>query len=102
MVAEGVERQHAEDWLAVRRAKNLPLTRTAWADTRAEASKAGLTLADAIGIAAAHGWAGFRASWQRDDTPRVNGGHPPRKSDALMASNIAAAQRFIDGDTHGH
>lgn len=104
MVAEGVERQHAEDWLAARKAKSLPLTRTAWSDTKAEAQKAGKSIAEAIRIAAGHGWAGYRASWSEGDAPRaVNGSHQARKSDALMAGNIAAAQRFLDGDTHhGH
>lgn len=75
LVEAGVERQHAADWLAVRKAKNLPLTSTAWADTQAEAVKAGISVAEAIRRAAAQGWAGFRASWLQAEAPRNQG--PP-------------------------
>ena len=63
LIAEGVERQHAEDWLQVRRAKRAPLTFTAWADVKAEAAKAGITSAEAVRIAAARSWQGFKAAW---------------------------------------
>lgn len=63
LVAEGVERQHAEDWLKARKAKSLPLTKTALDGVRAEAAKAGFTLPQAIAYAANEGWAGFKASW---------------------------------------
>lgn len=66
MVSEGVDPQNAADWLVARRAKNLPLTPTAWQQTKAEAAKAGLTLRDAIKAAAGNGWAGFKASWPLD------------------------------------
>ena len=63
LVDEGVDRQHATDWLAARKAKRLPLTPTAWEDTKSEAIKASLTPQDAIARAAKNGWAGFKASW---------------------------------------
>lgn len=63
LVAEGVEEQHATDWLVARKAKDLPLTPTAWAQTKAEAVKAEMTPAEAIKVAAGNGWAGFKASW---------------------------------------
>lgn len=66
LVAEGVEQQCAEDWLAARKAKTLPLTVTAWEQTKAEAAKAGLTICAAIRTAAGNGWAGFKASWLAD------------------------------------
>ena len=63
LIAEGVDRQHAEDWLQVRRTKRAPLTATAWADVKAEAERAGITPAEAVRIAAASSWRGFKASW---------------------------------------
>ena len=63
LVGEGVDPQHAGDWLTARRAKDLPLTPTAWQQTKAEAAKAGLPIAEAIRLAAANGWAGLRAHW---------------------------------------
>lgn len=61
--AEGVDPQHAADWLALRKAKRLPLTATAWADTKAEGAKAGLTPAQTVAKAVASNWSGFKASW---------------------------------------
>lgn len=63
LVAEGVERKHAEDWLKVRTAKRAPLTQTAWDDVKAEAAKAGITPADAVRVSATNSWRGFRATW---------------------------------------
>jgi len=63
LVAEGVDRKHGADWLAVRKAKRLPLTSTAWEKTKREADKAGITPAAAVQRCAENGWAGFDASW---------------------------------------
>ena len=59
----GVEPRHATEWLAIRKAKNRPLTLTAWEQTQAEAVKANKPIAEAIKTSCAHGWAGFKASW---------------------------------------
>jgi hypothetical protein len=63
LIAEGVERQHAEDWLAVRKAKRATLTPTAWAAVKDEAAKAGITPADAVRVSATNSWQGFKATW---------------------------------------
>jgi hypothetical protein len=71
--AQGVLAQHAADWLALRRAKRLPLTPTAWADTVLEGRKAGLDPAKTVAKAVANNWAGFKASWLANGP----GGKPP-------------------------
>lgn len=63
LVAEGIERKHAEDWLTVRKAKRASLTQTAWAAVKEEAAKANITPADAVRICAANSWQGFKATW---------------------------------------
>ena len=63
LVAEGVDKQHAEDWLTVRKVRRAPLTRAAWDDVKTEATKAGITPAEAVRIAATRSWQGFQASW---------------------------------------
>lgn len=63
LIAEGVDRQHAKDWLTIRKVKRLPLTQTAWDDVKLEAEKAGMTPAQAVECAAKAGWAGFKGSW---------------------------------------
>ena len=63
LVAEGVDKQVAEDWLKVRKVKDLPLTPTAWEGVKGEAKAAGISVADAVRISAENSWAGFKASW---------------------------------------
>lgn len=71
--ALGIDPQHAADWLALRKAKRLPLTPTAWADTVLEGRKAGLDPAKTVAKAVANNWAGFKASWLANGP----GGKPP-------------------------
>ena len=64
LIAEGVTKPHATDWLATRKGKGLaPLTSSIWAATKEEAAKANLTPGAAIARAAAEGWGGFKAKW---------------------------------------
>ena len=63
LLALGVDAQVAEDWLAVRRAKRAPLTRSALDGVVREAGKAGLSVGEAVRIAAERGWQGFKADW---------------------------------------
>ena len=63
LVAEGVDKQHATDWMVSRKAKGLPLTPTAWAGIKSEAIMACMTPGEAINAAAGNGWAGFKAAW---------------------------------------
>lgn len=101
LVAQGVDRQHADDWLAVRKAKGTPLTHTAWDQTVAEAQKAGVSPAEAVRIAAANGWAGFRASWlQRQDAPSQTGQpsavvRPLNRQLAVEAENRRVANEWL-------
>lgn len=69
LVAEGVDAKHARDWLKVRRSKKAPLTETAWERVKAEAVKAGLSIADAVKFSAERGWQGFMASWYEKNKP---------------------------------
>jgi uncharacterized protein YdaU (DUF1376 family) len=73
LVADGVEEQHATDWLVSRKSKGLPLTPTAWADVKAEAIKARMTPGEAVKAAACNGWGGFKAAWMQE--PARNGPH---------------------------
>ena len=97
MAAEGVAEQHAADWLAIRKAKRLPLTPTAWADAKAEAAKAGMSVAEAIQASAANGWAGFRASWVASrDAPHANGAaRPANRQLAVEAENRRVLSEWL-------
>ena len=59
----GVSVQTAEDYLTIRKAKRLPLTKTALLQIQAEANKAGLTVEQALVYSIGNGWASFRAEW---------------------------------------
>lgn len=85
LVAEGVERQHAEDWLTVRKAKRAPLTPTAWDDVKAEAEKSGITPAEAVKVSATNSWQGFKATWY-----------------AKLGQEVSAARGQAANGTHGN
>ena len=63
LVSKGCDPAHAEDWLKARKAKKAPLTSTAWDELCSEARKAGIDPPEAVRIAAARSWQGFRADW---------------------------------------
>ena len=103
LIEAGVNRQHAEDWLAIRKAKNLPLTVTAWEGTISEARLASMSVAKAVEKSAENCWGGFKASWvTAADVPR-NGhhagggghnGHGPKTPDQIALRN-AEAKRLL-------
>lgn len=71
LVAIGVERQHAADWLAVRKLKRAgSLTVTAFDGLRREAAKAGLSLDAAVQVCAERSWVSLKAAWLMADQAR--------------------------------
>jgi hypothetical protein len=70
----GVDPKIVSDFLAIRKAKRLPLTDTAVAGIAQEAAKAGLTMQAALTKCCVRGWAGFEAHWLEDE-PRGKSGH---------------------------
>ncbi|MDE4918302.1 helix-turn-helix protein [Cupriavidus metallidurans] len=73
LIAEGVDRQHAKDWLTLRKAKRLPLTPTAWQTVKDEAAKVGMTAPEAVKYSVGSNWAGFKASWIERDRASAGG-----------------------------
>ena len=70
LLAFGVPRQLASDWLLIRKDKHVPLTQTGLETTVEEAAKAGLSLAAAVKRSVDNGWAGFKAKWGDGSAPR--------------------------------
>jgi hypothetical protein len=60
---EGVDAQVWLDFQKLRKAKKAPLTESAIAGIRTEASKAGMTLMQALSECCQRGWTGFKAEW---------------------------------------
>lgn len=66
LVVPGVPESLLADYLKVRAAKKAgPLTATVLAGLTREATKAGITLAQAITVCCERGWQGFKADWYR-------------------------------------
>ena len=63
LLAEGIDEQIASDFIAIRKAKNAPLTQTALEGIQREANKAKLTLENVLRICIERNWQGFSASW---------------------------------------
>lgn len=64
--AVDVDKAVWQDFVALRKAKKAPLTKTAVDGIRREAEKAGLTLEAAIRVCCESGWQGFNAGWYTD------------------------------------
>lgn len=60
---DGVSQEVWIDFIQIRKTKRSPLTQTALNGIANQASKAGLTLQEALEICCARGWQGFNAEW---------------------------------------
>lgn len=101
LVARQVPQQVADDWLAVRKAKSLANTMTAFEDIAAEAEAAGLPLGDVLRKCCIKGWGGFKASWL-DKGRAVASIRPPQDQSGVDAANAAsteAARQMLFGKT---
>lgn len=99
LVGEGIERQHAADWIKVRRAKRLPLTQTAWDGVKAEAAKAGLTPAEVVHITSVEGWAGFKAKWLEEGKVTKGGAWWASESTALAMAHEVGVGPALAGES---
>jgi uncharacterized protein YdaU (DUF1376 family) len=64
---KSVDQQVWDDWLAIRRAKKLPLTETAWKQILAEIDKSGLAVDVVIKECCLRGWAAFKVAWLKEN-----------------------------------
>ena len=63
LIAIGVERKIAEEWIKVRKNKKLTQTETAFRKTKAEIDKSGRNANDCITLCVERSWGGFNAEW---------------------------------------
>lgn len=63
LVMRGVPVDLADDWLKVRKTKRASNTKTALEAVLRETAKASISLEEAVRVAAANSWQGFRAEW---------------------------------------
>lgn len=84
-----VPAQVVKDWLQVRKDKGAKsLTETGLADIRREASKAGLSMEDALTMCCRRNWIGFEAAWVKTGNGQ---GSPPNGKTAKQSE----AERFF-------
>jgi uncharacterized protein YdaU (DUF1376 family) len=62
------DRQIVNDWVKVRKAKNLPVTKTAIQGFIREVDKSGWKLEDVVRLCCERGWGGFKAAWLATET----------------------------------
>lgn len=99
LVAEGVDAQHAKDWLIVRKDKGAKkLTVTAWKAVKREAEIAGISAADAVKTAAENTWQGFKASWM---SRAITSAGAPNRQEAIEARNRAVGEAWLSEEEGG-
>lgn len=97
LVSMGVDVRVAGDWLKLRKAKRLAPTETAFAGVLSEATKAGVSMNEALLVCCKRGWGGFDASWLTGEARP-----PPRGGSARDESRAAAAASIgLGGGGHG-
>jgi hypothetical protein len=104
LVSMGVDQMVAEDWLALRKKKNLAPTATAFEGVLQEAGKAGMTMDQALRTCCTRGWGGFDATWLDKGNARSGGGGgvvPLNRQEALERQNRKIAMEFAEELRHG-
>jgi len=93
--SQGLTRETADEFLALRRKKRAPLTPRAWEGIVEEAGKAGWTVEQVVRKCLARGWQGFEADWVKNERPAGAPQHFNRQ-EALEASNRAVSERWLE------
>jgi len=82
----GVERQAAEDWMLLRKAKDLPPTITAFEQIANQGKQVGLDWPQIVVTCCHRGWGGFKASWYAKDEESGNGRQTMRPNDPFAGA----------------
>lgn len=94
----GVDEKHAKDWMTARKQKKSPMTDTALEGVIREAAKAGITLDDAVKIAAENSWVGFKASWM-DKAKTSHSAAPVNRQQQIEDANARVVQEIIERES---
>lgn len=94
---EDIAPQIAADFLAIRKAKNLPLTKTALNAIQREAAKLGYSLEQALTVCCEHSWGGFQAAWVLKE--QLAGKSPNSLQQENKESTLRAKARLFGSST---
>jgi uncharacterized protein YdaU (DUF1376 family) len=94
IIPQGVSETVWKDFIAHRKAKKAPVSKTALAGIEREADKAGITLEQALETLISRGWTGFKAEWikEKQNGKSIN----ELRGHAAMAELGKAARRVIE------
>jgi hypothetical protein len=96
LLAVGVDRQVAKDWLRIRKGKKAEATKTGIDGVLNQIAKAGMTPDQGIRICCERSWAGFNPAWLTNAQGRA----PPANSDSRLGpagqATAANAQRWLE------
>jgi len=87
----GADKKKVSDWMIARKNKKASNTETALEGFLTEVNKAGITVAEAVKVAAESSWSGFKASWYLNVKDKAN--HYGSKT----SGNLSACEDFING-----
>jgi hypothetical protein len=94
----GVTQQDADDWMAVRKAKRMTNTRTAFERLQSQIEKAcqqyDITPDACVAYAASKDWGGFDAGWEDVKNIKQSNSHGTSKEDRVRAAIDAEVARF--------
>jgi len=92
---EGVDAQVWSDFLAIRKAKSAPMTDTALRSIESEATKACMSLNEALAMCCARGWQGFRAAWVMQTSTSASAPRRIQPAPMETAARNAEARRIL-------
>ena len=94
----GVTQQHADDWMAVRKAKRMTNTKTAFERLQGQIEKAcrqyDITPDACVAYAASKDWGGFDAGWEDVKNIKTSNSHGTSKEDRVRAAIDAEVAKF--------
>ena len=82
----GIEKELVEDWLKVRKTKNLTNTKTAFKNLKIEFEKSGRQINDIINHCVTQSWGGFKSSWKWEENKKISN-HQLNNSENLIHTN---------------
>ena len=87
------------DWLQIRKAKRLPLTKTAWDAMLVEAEKVGYSAEEMVRCCVERGWASFKAQWVINEEEEQKNKRSSSKTNGLQEQfNNNPAYMEANGD----
>jgi len=103
LVARGVDPKVAATWLAVRAKKRAVNSMLALDGVQEQAVLAGMTLGEAVKVAAERSWQGFCADWvKRGDGPSgIGPRRPPRSGAQMTEQELAESMRRAKAELFG-